>query len=217
MPEVFLNSPSSPVPLIGSLRRILHPFARERKSGVSRCDGCRIRLVSSGPELIRPADRGERDWKPMVIAAAIVIVVAAVVVGVLQHGRRSPVAVPVSATPDAYAANLPITNVQMSESGNLAGGKVTYIDGHIANKGARTVIGITVQTLFRNVANEVAQNEVQPMQLVRTREPYVDVEPVSAAPLKPGDERDFRLAFDSVTPDWNSEYPQLRILHVQAQ
>ena len=103
----------------------------------------------------------------MAIAAAIVILVAAVVVGVLQHGRRSPAAVPVSATPDAYAANLPITNVQMSESGNLAGGKVTYIDGHIANKGAKTVTGITVQTLFRNVANEVAQNEVQPMQLVR--------------------------------------------------
>ena len=153
----------------------------------------------------------------MAIAAAIVILVAAMGIWVLQQGRRSPAAVPVSATPDAYAANLPITNVQMSEAGNLAGGKVTYLDGHIANKGTKTVTGITVQTLFRNVANEVAQNEVQPMQLVRTREPYVDVEPVSAAPLKPGDERDFRLAFDSVTPNWNNEYPQLRILHVQTQ
>lgn len=153
----------------------------------------------------------------MVIAAAIVIVVAVVVVVALQHGRTGSAAVPVSAIPDAYATSLPITNVQMSESGNLAGGKVTYIDGHIANKGTKTVTGIIVQTLFRNVANEVAQNEVQPMQLVRTREPYEDVEPVSAAPLKPGEERDFRLAFDSVTPDWNGEYPQLRILHVETQ
>jgi hypothetical protein len=45
----------------------------------------------------------------------------------------------------------------------------------------------------------------------------VDVEPISAAPLKPGDERDFRLIFDAVTPDWDGSYPELRILHVQGQ
>ncbi|MFZ0396064.1 MAG: DUF2393 family protein [Terracidiphilus sp.] len=173
--------------------------------------------MSSGPELIRPADRGERDWRPLAIAAAVVILVAAVVIGVLQHGRKGPTVAPVSAAPDPYAANLPITSVAMSESSNLAGGKVTYVDGHIANKGARTVTVITVQTLFRDAAREVAQNDVQPVQLIRTREPYVDLEPVSAAPLKPGDERDFRLIYDAVTQDWNGEYPQLRILHVETQ
>ena len=173
--------------------------------------------MSSGPELIRPADRGERDWKPLAIAAAIVILVAAVVILVLQHGGKGPAVVPVSAAADPYAANLYLTNVAMSESGNLAGGKVTYVDGHIANKGTRTVTAITVQTLYRNAASEVAQNDVQPMQLIRTRVPYVDLEPVSAAPLKPGDERDFRLIFDAVTQDWNGEYPQLRILRVQTQ
>ena len=48
---------------------------------------------------------------------------------------------PISAAPDPYAASLPITNVVMSESGNLAGGKVTYIDGHITNTGNKTVTG----------------------------------------------------------------------------
>jgi hypothetical protein len=105
----------------------------------------------------------------------------------------------------------------MSESSNLAGNKVTYLDGHIVNKGERTVTGITVQVLFRNVANEVAQNESMPMQLVRTTEPYVDLEGVGAAPLKPGEGRDFRLIFDTVTPDWDGAYPQVRILHVQTQ
>ena len=105
----------------------------------------------------------------------------------------------------------------MSESSNLVGGKVTYLDGHIANTGNRTVTGITVQVLFRNVAQEVAQNESQPMKFIRIREPYIDVEPVSAAPLKPGAERDFRLIFDAVTPDWDGAYPQIRLLHVQTQ
>jgi hypothetical protein len=35
--------------------------------------------------------------------------------------------------------------------------------------------------------------------LIRARDPYVDVEPVSASPLKPGGEQDFRLIFDGVS------------------
>jgi len=90
--------------------------------------------------------------------------------------------------------------------------------GHIVNKGSHTVTGITVQVLFRNSAQEVAQNDPpQQMKFIRTRDPYIDVEPISAAPLKPGAERDFRLIFDAVTPDWDGAYPQVRILHVQTQ
>jgi hypothetical protein len=173
--------------------------------------------VNTGPELIRPTEKNERNWLPMAIAAAVVIVVLAVVVVVLERHKSAPSVAPVSAAADAYAGSLPITSVAMSESGNLAGGKVTYLDGHIANKGNRTVTGITVQVLFRNAALEVAQNESQQMRFIRTRDPYVDLEPISAAPLKPGDERDFRLIFDAVTPDWDGAYPQIRILRVQAE
>jgi hypothetical protein len=105
----------------------------------------------------------------------------------------------------------------MSESSNLAGGKVTYLDGHIANTGTRTVTGITAQVLFRTFAHEVAQNETQPIKLIRTREPYVDLEPVSAAPLTPGASADFRLIFDAVNPDWDGAYPEIRIVHVDAK
>ncbi|HWE84792.1 MAG TPA: DUF2393 family protein [Terracidiphilus sp.] len=173
--------------------------------------------MSTGPELIGPAETRERNWLPLAIAAAVVIIAVAVVAVVVNRGQHGATIAPVAAAADPYAVNLPITNVAMSEAGNLAGGKVTYLDGHIANKGNRTVTAITVQTLYRNAAEEVAQNETQPMQLIRTRDPYVDLEPVSAAPLKPGDERDFRLIFDAVTPDWNGAYPQLRILRVQTQ
>jgi Protein of unknown function (DUF2393) len=154
---------------------------------------------------------------PLAIAAAAVLIVAAIVVFMLEHGKGATKVTPVGATPDAYAANLPITNVVMSESGNLAGGKVTYIDGHIANTGSKTVTAISVQVLFRNAANEVAQNETQSLKLIRTRDPYVDLEPVSAAPLKPGDGQDFRMIFDAVTPDWNGVYPEIRIVHVDAK
>jgi hypothetical protein len=173
--------------------------------------------VSDGPELISSAPARERNWLPLAIAAAVVLVAAVVTILVLERGRRTATVAPVSATADPYAANLPISGLQMSESSNLAGGKVTYLDGHIANQGNRTVTGIAVQVLFRNAAQEVAQNETQQLKVIRTRDPYIDIEPVSAAPLKPGDERDFRLIFDAVTPSWDGAYPQVRILQVQGQ
>ena len=154
---------------------------------------------------------------PLAIAAAAVLIVAAIVVFTMERGKGPATVTPISAAPDPYAASLPITNVVMSESSNLAGGKVTYIDGHITNSGNKTVSGVSAQVLFRNAANEVAQNETQPLKWIRTRDPYVDLEPVSAAPMKPGDSRDFRLIFDAVTPDWNGVYPEIRIVRIDAK
>jgi len=43
-----------------------------------------------------------------------------------------------------------------------------------------------LQVLFRTFAHEVTQNETQPLKFIRMRSPYVDLEAVSAAPLKQG-------------------------------
>ena len=159
----------------------------------------------------------ERNWLPLGIAT--VLVVAVIVAGLVLGRHPKPVgdATAVNAAPDAYAASLEVTNLAMSESSNLAGGKVTYLDGHIANHGSQTVTGITVQVLFRNYAHEISQNETLPLTLIRMREPYIDTAPVSALPLKPGAEQDFRLIFDTVNPDWAGALPELRVLHVTAQ
>jgi len=177
--------------------------------------------VSTGPQLVpsaaRPSEPEPPNWLPLVVAAAVVLVIAGAAVWMLGRGKPAPSVTPISAAPDAYAASLSITGLQMSESSNLAGGKVTYLDGHIANKGSRTVTAITVQVLFRSYTHEVAQNETQPLKLIRIRDPYVDLEPVSAAPLAPGAEADFRLIFDAVSPDWDGAYPEVRVLHVETK
>jgi hypothetical protein len=156
----------------------------------------------------------ERNWLPIAMAAVIVLAVAIGIVLYYEHGKSASTVTPISAALDPYASDLPISNLHMSESTNLAGGKVTYIDGSIANTGSRTVTGITVQVLFRDPAHEVAQNETQALNLIRTREPYVDVEPVSAAPLKPGDSADFRLIFDTIAQGWDGAFPEIRVIHV---
>ena len=180
--------------------------------------GCKIRVVSDGPELISSSTPArERNWMPLAIAAAAVVILAAAIVVISERGGNRATVAPVNASADPYAANLTITNLHLYQSSNMAGNQLLYLDGHMVNKGNRTVTGIAMQVLFRDAAQEVAQNETQPLKVVRTRDPYVDLEPLSAAPLKPGDERDFRLIFDHVTPDWDGAYPQLRILRVQAQ
>lgn len=153
----------------------------------------------------------------MAIAAAIVVTIVAGLFLIFGRGNTGSTATPISAPTDPYAPNLVISKVQMSQSGNLAGSQLTYIDGHITNQGQRTITGIIVQVLFRNYAHEVVQNETQPMKLIRMREPYVDVEPVSAAPLKPGDGQDFRLIFDTLAQDWDGAYPEIRIIRVQTK
>jgi hypothetical protein len=172
---------------------------------------------SSNLHLAPPGETRERNWLPLALAAALVLIGAAVLVLVLEHGRSTNKVTPISAAPDPYAANLPITNLAMSQAANYAGSKVTYLDGRIANTGNSTVTGVTVQVLFRTFTREVAQNETQPLKLIRIREPYVDLEPVSAAPLKPGDAHDFRLIFDAVSPDWDGVYPEVRVIRADTR
>jgi hypothetical protein len=173
--------------------------------------------VSAGPQLVRPEAPPERNWMPMAVAAIIVMAIVAGLAISSERSKPKPQTTSISAPLDPYATSLGIGNLAMSESSNLAGGKVTYLDGQIANTGNRTVTGITVQVLFRDPAHEVAQNETQPLKLIRMRQPYIDVEPVSAAPIKPGEQRDFRLIFDTVAEDWDGAYPEVRIVRVESQ
>ena len=175
--------------------------------------------MSTGPGFIPSAENERRNWLPLGLAAAIILLVAVAVILSLDRGsaRGKSTATPINAPLDPYAGNLSLTRLAMSESSNLAGGKVTYLDGHIINQGARTVTAITVQVLFSDFAHEVAQNETQLLTLIIMREPYIDVGPVSAAPLTPGSEKEFRLIFDGVTPHWDGAYPEIRILRVETK
>jgi hypothetical protein len=174
----------------------------------------KISSIESQKSSGEPAAAGERTWLPVAIAAVFVVGLVAAVL--ILTGHKKPPAQN-SGAPDPYTSYLTLTNLAMSESSNLAGGKVTYLDGHIANTGNRTVAGVTVEVTFRDYAKKVAQREPMPLMLVRMREPYIDTETVAAAPLKPGAGQDFRLNFDQVTPDWAGELPEVRILQVQSK
>jgi hypothetical protein len=146
------------------------------------------------------------------------LVVLAVILGLVFATRHKPQAPPNTIQPlAAYAAELPLSQLAMSESTSLSGGKSTFIDGHIQNSGPQTVSGVTVQVIFRNDEAMPPQVETLPLSLIRTREPYIDTQPISAAPLKPGDERDFRLIFESIPGNWNTQMPEIHIISVDTK
>jgi len=145
------------------------------------------------------------------------LAVLAVIVVLALAGRHKAAAPATIQSPAPYAANLPLSQLAMSESTSLSGGKSTFVDGHIKNSGNQTVTGITVQVLFRNNEAMPPRIETVPLSLIRTREPYVDTQPVSAAPLKAGDERDFRLIFEALPANWNMEMPDIRIVQVDTK
>jgi hypothetical protein len=157
-------------------------------------------------------------WKPLAVAALVLIVIVAGLMILGKRSRPSPQFAGTSiAPPDAYAASLPMSNIQMSEADSFAGSKATYIDGTVTNRGTKTIESATVQVVFKDDQGQMAQKSIAPMYVIRAREPYIDSVPMDKAPLKPGQSADFRLIFDHVSAMWNQQVPELTVVQTGAQ
>lgn len=156
-----------------------------------------------------PTEERSRSWLPMAIGGALVIVAVAVIILITRSG-------PSSATNQAnpYTAMLQIGDLHMATAENFAGGSVTYIQGRITNAGGKKVTGASVQVLFKNSLGEIAQKETLPVMVVLPNTPYIDYGPLQRAPLGPGQARDFRLALEHVTTDWDGQLPNVKVVSV---
>ena len=169
-------------------------------------------------EIFAPPTSAATPRMPVSVWIIAGLVVLAVVAGLVFAGRKKTEVPPNTVLPlAAYAANLPLSQLAMSESTSLSGGKSTFVDGHIRNTGSQTVTSVTVQVIFHNDEAMPPQLETVPLALIRTREPYVDTQMVSAAPLKPGDEREFRLIFESIPTNWNYQMPEVHVVRVDTK
>jgi len=140
-------------------------------------------------------------------------VVVGIIVFLSTRGGRSQA----GSEPDAYAAKLGVSDVTLSTAQNFAGQEVTYIEGKVTNNGQSTVDGATVQVSFKNSLGEVVQMEMQPLAIIRTRDPYIDTASLKILPLKSGQTREFRLTFEHISADWDHQKPDLRIMRASTQ
>jgi hypothetical protein len=161
-----------------------------------------------------PAEEPRRGWLLAVGLAALVVILLSVVFAVRSH-KSGPAVGNGEILPLApYTAHLVFSQLAMSESSSISGGTSTFLDGRVRNTGDQTLTGITVQVLFPNDEGQAPDIQTVPLSLIRAHEPYVDTEPVSAAPLQPGEEKEFRLIFESVSRNWNQRLPEIHVVNV---
>jgi len=160
----------------------------------------------------------ERGFPTTAVSIAVVAVVILGALLVLMNRHHAPVRAGNTIQPiAAYSSNLVISNIEMSEADNQVGGKSIYIDGHIANHGPATVTAIMTQEIFSNDLSMPPQLEMTPLFLISSREPYIDTEPISSAPLAPGAEADFRLTFENIDVNWNTQPPAIHLTGVSTR
>lgn len=193
-------------------------FGQPRKSSSDGLDPSDRKPTGDSDTPIFGVREERRGGLPLAVWIVVAIALAGGIAAIFFATRKAPAVAPVTLQPaDAYAGSLELSQFAMSEATNLSGGKLTYLDGQVQNAGTRTISGITVQVVFQNDEAMPPQIETLPLTLIRTREPYIDIEPVSSEPLKPGDNRDFRLTFDTVSPNWNTQMPLVRVIRVDSK
>ena len=171
--------------------------------------------LTSNDSMFTPPDEQKGGVPPVVWGAAALVVVIIVAILAFMGRHKGPTAPKTLQPADAYAAHLPLSQLAMSEAENLSGGKLTYLDGHVQNTGDKTVAGITVQVVFANDEQMPPTVDTMPLTLIRMKEPYIDTQPVGAAPIKPGEDREFRLTFEAVPDNWNQQMPEVRIIYAE--
>lgn len=146
--------------------------------------------------------------RPLLIGVAIVVVVVGMIVFFTRGENKK------ATEPHPYASNVKISDLKMSAAQNFVGATVSYIDGNVANTGDRTLIRAMVQVTFKDSMDQIAQRETVPLRVLQTTGPYPDAVDLNVSPLAPGQTKPFRLTFESLSAQWNQQYPEIRISDV---
>jgi Protein of unknown function (DUF2393) len=150
----------------------------------------------------------ETNWRAIGIGVGLVLVLVAVLILVSRTEQKGPVA------PHPYIANIKLSDLKMSAAENFVGATVSYIDGTVTNSGDQTVTHAVVEVTFKDSIGQTAQRESVPLKVLKTSGPYPEAVDLSMSPLGPSQSKPFRLTFESISEQWNHEYPGLKIVDV---
>jgi hypothetical protein len=161
--------------------------------------------------LIQPtpvAEEPDSSKRTIFIAVAVVIAIAILFAFLLRSQPKN------ASGPPPYAASLKLSDFKMSAAENFVGATVSYVDGTVTNTGGKTVTHVVVQVIFKDSMGQLAQREDIAMQVLKTDGPYPEAVDFSLAPLGPGQAKSFRLTFESISAQWNRQYPEIQVTDV---
>jgi hypothetical protein len=157
-----------------------------------------------------PAEEQERDSSRLIIFVAVGAVIA-IMLGLAFLLRATP---KVAKPPSPYLASLKLSDFKMSAAENFVGATVSYVDGTITNSSDKTVTHAVVEVVFQDSMGQLAQREELPLRVLKTSGPYPEAVDLDVSPLAPGQAQPFRLTFDSISAQWNRQYPEIRVTDV---
>lgn len=164
--------------------------------------------------LIQPtlgADERQTNWRAIGVGVGVIVVIVLVLFLVSRSEQKAPTG------PPPYAANIKFTDLKMSAAENFVGATVSYIDGTVTNSGPQTMTHVVVDVTFKDSIGQLAQRETVPLRVLQTSGPYPDAVDLNASPLAPGQSKPFRLTFETISAQWNHEYPELKVVDVTAK
>jgi len=149
--------------------------------------------------------RSENSF-PAAFAVGLVVVFVVVAGFVLltrstvPHKSAAELKLPFGTEEQSYAANIHLLGVDYSQSENLLNQEFTYATGKVSNDGNRAIRALELTVEFHDQFNQVVLRESQRV---------IDQ---TAAPLPPGQQRDFQVTIQQHIPStWNQQYPSIRV------
>jgi hypothetical protein len=147
----------------------------------------------------------ERSRLPVAFLVGIVIVTL-LVGGAVLYSRYSTPAdseiekpLPMGPAEQAYARQIHFLEPKMSRAANFLNQEVTFVFGTVENAGDRKVKQIEITLEFHDPFNQVVLRDTQRLFLP------------NAAPMLPGQQRDFQVGYEHISAQWNNGYPTIRV------
>jgi hypothetical protein len=109
-------------------------------------------------------------------------------------------AMPSSMTPAErdYTKNIQVEKLALRREENFLHQVVTTLSGEVLNNGTKPVVALMLTIEFHDTMNQIVLRETRSILGVR------------AAPLAPGERREFEIAFDNIPPSWDMQQPSLQ-------
>lgn len=140
---------------------------------------------------------------PMIVVLAALLAAAGAAAWFMYASKPAPPQHVLTSEAKAYLAQLQLKDVKMEASESYVQSRLVEITGKITNNGPRNIRLIEVTCMFRDVQGQIIQ-----------REP-VTVAGGRRGPLEAGATKPFRLAFDTLSPEWNQAMPDLVIAEIR--
>lgn len=168
-------------------------------------------LIQQSPVTGGREEEPDSSRRTIAIAMAVVIIIAILFAFLLRSAPKA------ASGPPPYAANLKLSDFKMSAAENFVGATVSYVDGTVTNRGNKTVTHVIVEVQFKDDMGQLAQREEIPMQVLKTDGPYPEAVDFGISPLAPAQSKPFRLTFESISAQWNHQYPDIQVTDVAAR